>query len=438
MSDALRLEGIRKRFGATIALDGVDLLVRPGTVHALLGENGAGKSTLMQVAVGLLRPDAGTVTAAGRSGMVHQHFTSIAALTVWENLALPTDWPVGEARARAGALLASHGIALDLDAPAGTLSVGLRQQLEIQKALASGPRVLILDEPTGVLTPPEVVELFRVVKAFSAAGGAVVLITHKLDEAIQHAGAITVLRRGRVTARWGDDAGGPRPVRGDLINAMLGTGDPGAGRQLTRGVPGEVVARVRGIELRRGEVIGIAGVEGNGQRELLRSIPTEAFIPEDRTTEGLIPEFDLTENLALVPAGGSALIDWKAHRVRAERAITTYGITAASAQAFANTLSGGNQQKVVVARALQGAPRIVVAENPARGLDVAAAEEIFGRLRRAAADGAAVIFHSPDLDEVLTWADRVVVMTAGQVLFPPPDADRTLIGTLMVSRRADR
>lgn len=438
MRDALRLEGIQKRFGATVALDGVDLVVRPGSVHALLGENGAGKSTLMQIAVGLVRPESGIVTAGGRLGMVHQHFTSVAALTVWENLALPTGWPMREARARAGALLAARGVALEVDARAETLSVGLRQQLEIQKALASEPQVLILDEPTGVLTPPEVDDLFRVVKAFTAAGGAVVLITHKLDEAIEHADSLTVLRAGRVTARWGADPRSPRPARADLIQAMLGTGDPGAGRQLERTTPGEVAATVRGIELRRGEVVGIAGVEGNGQRELLRSIATQAFIPEDRTTEGLIPEFDLAENLALVPTDGGRLIDWADLRVRTAHAIAAFGIKAAGANARAETLSGGNQQKVVVARALQGAPRIVVAENPARGLDVAAAEEIFGRLRRAAAEGAAVIFHSPDLDEVLTWADRVVVMAAGEVLLPPKGADRTTIGTLMVARRGNQ
>lgn len=438
MSAALRLEGIRKRFGATVALDGVDLVVRPGSVHALLGENGAGKSTLMQVAVGLLRPDTGTITSGGRMGMVHQHFTSVAALTVWENLALPTDWPMRVARDRAAALLSAHGVALDLDARAGELSVGLRQRLEIQKALASDPRALILDEPTGVLTPPEVEELFRVVKEFTAAGGAVVLITHKLDEAIAHADAITVLRRGRVTATWGTDAPGARPVRADLIRAMLGTSDPGTGRSIASSAPGEVVATVRGIALRRGEVVGIAGVEGNGQRELLRSIPTLAFIPEDRTTEGLIADFDLTENLALVPADRGGVIDWRALRTRTERAIAAYGIKAEGPDALAGTLSGGNQQKIVVARALQGRSPVVVAENPARGLDVAAAEEIFARLRRAAAEGAAVIFHSPDLDEVLTWADRVLVMAAGEVLVPPAGADRDAIGTLMVSRRGSQ
>ena len=231
------------------------------------------------------------------------------------------------------------------------------------------------------------------------------------------------------------DPAEPRPARTDLIRAMLGTADPGAGRRIDGGAPGAVVATVRGIELRGGEVIGIAGVEGNGQREFLRSIATQAFIPEDRTTEGLILDFDLTENLALVPAEGAGLIDWNDLRVRAEQAIRAYGIKTPGANALAGTLSGGNQQKVVVARALQGSPRIVVAENPARGLDVAAAEEIFARLRRAAADGAAVIFHSPDLDEVLSWADRVVVMAGGELLLPPAGADRTAIGTLMVARR---
>ncbi|HVX87610.1 MAG TPA: ATP-binding cassette domain-containing protein [Gemmatimonadales bacterium] len=437
MSTALLLEGIRKRFGTTVALDGVDLSVAAGSVHALLGENGAGKSTLMQVAAGLMRPDAGKVVPAGRLGMVHQHFTSIAALTVWENIALPTDWPMGEARARAAATLARHGVAFDLDAPAGGLSVGLRQQLEIQKALASGPRVLILDEPTGVLTPPEVADLFRVVKEFTALGGAVVLITHKLDEALEHADAITVLRHGRVTAEWGTATSAGRPDRSDLIRAMLGTADLKGGTPPSGAVRGEPVTTIRGVTFHRGETIGIAGVEGNGQREFLRSIPTDAFIPEDRTTEGLILEFDLSENLALIPSDRPAiLIDPGAFRRRAQAAIETFGIKAPGPGALAGTLSGGNQQKVVVARALQGAPAIVVAENPARGLDVAAAEEIYARLRRAAAEGAAVVFHSPDLDEVLTWADRVLVLRNGEVIQPPAGADRATIGALMVSGSA--
>ncbi len=452
MTAALVLRGIEKSFGATRALDGADLTVLPGTTHALLGENGAGKSTLMHVVAGLLRPDAGTVVVEGRPlllrsaadarrrgiAMVHQHFTSVAALTVWENIALAARWPIVGARRRAVALLAERGVTLDVDARAGDHGVGSRQQLELQKALAAGPRILLLDEPTGVLTPPEVADLFRVLEEFKARGGTVVLITHKLDEALAHAEAITVLRRGKVTLEWAPAVGGSRPTRTGLVTAMLG-GDEAAvsGPRVVGGV-GEVVASVEGLELRAGEVLGIAGVEGNGQRELLRSITTPAFIPEDRTTEGLILEFSLTENLALTPRTSRGGIDWRAMRRRMAELITAYGVRTTGPEALASSLSGGNQQKIVVARALEGAPRLIVAENPARGLDVGAAREVFERLRKAAADGAAVIFHSTDLDEVLDQADRVVVMRGGQVITPPAGADRQTIGALMVSRGAAR
>ena len=194
------------------------------------------------------------------------------------------------------------------------------------------------------------------------------------------------------------------------------------------------MARVGDLEIRAGEIIGIAGVEGNGQRELLRSIPTTAFIPEDRTTEGLIPDFSLTENLALVPRVAGRWVPWSLRRERMTALIAAYGIKAPGPDVPASSLSGGNQQKVVVARALEGGPGLIVAENPARGLDVGAAREVFERLRAAAAAGAAVIFHSTDLDEVTTWADRIVVMSGGRLIFPPDGADRNTIGALMVSR----
>ncbi|MEO6066343.1 MAG: ATP-binding cassette domain-containing protein [Gemmatimonadota bacterium] len=452
MTDALALHGIRKRFGGTVALDGVDLRVRRGTVHALLGENGAGKSTLMHIVAGLLRADAGTIEVEGRAhvasdprdarrlgiGMVHQHFTSVAALTVWENIALAAQWPIAGARDQAVALFTERGVTLDADARAGDLSVGLRQQLELQKALAARPRILLLDEPTGVLTPPEVHELFRATKEFIERGGSVVLITHKLDEALGQADAITVLRRGVVTLRWGPESGVDRPTRAELVAAMLGSDEITGHEPRVSGNGGEVVASVQGLELRAGEIVGIAGVEGNGQRELLRSIETTAFIPEDRTTEGLILDFTLTENLALRASGQGSpasgpLIDWRVTHARMAELIGAYSIKTTGPDAPASSLSGGNQQKVVVARALEGAPRLIVAENPARGLDVGAAREVFERLRAAAASGAAVIFHSTDLDEVVTWADRVVVMAGGRVILPPAGADRTEIGALMVS-----
>jgi ABC-type uncharacterized transport system ATPase subunit len=451
VTPALTLRGIRKAFGETVALDGVDLTLAPGTTHALLGENGAGKSTLMHIVAGLTKADAGTARVGDREvtlrsfresrragiGMVHQHFTSIPALTVWENITLAAEWSLGGARARVATLLTDRRVPLDPDALASELSVGSRLQLELQKALASEPRILLLDEPTGVLTPPEAAELFVALRALTARGHAVLLITHKLDEAVEHADAITVLRRGRVTLDWAPDRGSGKPSRDDLFVAMLGDRELATPPRVPAS-PGEVVARVRGLELRAGEVIGIAGVEGNGQRELLRSIRTDAFIPEDRTTEGLILDLSLTENLALVPRPSAGAMDWTALRERMRELIASYDIKAAGPDAPAASLSGGNQQKVVVARTLDAAPKLIVAENPARGLDVGAAREVFERLRAAAAGGSAVIFHSTDLDEVMTWADRIMVMTSGRLIATPAGADRREIGSLMVSGEAGR
>lgn len=445
MTAILSIRGLAKRFGPVAALVGVDLDVRRGSVHALLGENGAGKSTLMHVVDGLIRADAGTMmldgvpfapraavdARAAGIGMVHQHFTTISALSVWENIALAAGWSPRDGRKRAAARLEAQGVALPLDRAAGELAVGARQQLELQKALAAEPRILLLDEPTGVLTPPEVEALFATVRTFTAAGGAVVLITHKLDEALDRADALTVLRRGAVAGSWVGP--GARPGRADLLRAMLGAHPaPGARRSATP--PGAIVAAVPRLTLRAGEVIGIAGIEGNGQRELLRSFGAISFIPEDRTTEGTIAEFTITENLALRPATpGVRTIDWPALRREAAAGIEGYAIKAEGPEVPVGTLSGGNQQKVVIARALAGDPELVVAENPARGLDVGAAAEIFQRLRAAAAGGAAVIFFSTDLDEIVTWADRIFVMVAGELRVPPPGADRAAIGALMVS-----
>lgn len=443
MTIALRLAGISRSFGTVQALKGVDLTVCAGTIHALLGENGAGKSTLFRVVAGLTPSEAGTMEVGGSAylprdasdardrgiAMVHQHFTSIGALTVWENIALAARWPIPGARARAATLLAGRGVALDVDARAESLSVGLRLQLELQKAFAIGPRILLLDEPTGVLTPSEIAPLFATLKRFTAEGGTVVLVTHKLDEALGHADAITVLRRGSVTFERTGAA-----TRAELLEGMLGGQLAETVGEKTEKAPGAVVASSRGLELRSGEIVGVAGVEGNGQRELLRSFGATAYIPEDRSTEGSIPEFTLTENLALRPADEGAGISW--HRLREETtaAIEQYRIVATGPDAAMESLSGGNQQKLVVARALQGGPWLIVAENPARGLDVGAARDIFSRLRAAADGGAAVLFYSTDLDEVIAWGDRVVVMAGGELVVPPPGADRNRIGALMVRR----
>jgi simple sugar transport system ATP-binding protein len=484
---ALELVGIHKRFGSVQALHGADFTSLPGEVHALLGENGAGKTTLMLIAAGLLQPDRGTVRIGdvGRPGlsprtarrlgvgMVHQHFTSIPALTVAENVALAAGWPVapGPLRRRVRDLAERSGLPLDPDERAERLSVGLRQRLEIVKALGADARILLLDEPTAVLAPPEVADLLRVVRRFTAEGGAVVLITHKLDEALAAADRITVLRRGQVVLT-GRVAG---QTAATVAAAMLGGGeleadDARPGRTPSPAGGGRPLVRLQGLDVARdggfgvalrgaslsigaGEIVGVAAVEGNGQRELLRAVAGRvhplrglrevaqpvAFVPEDRSTEGLIPEMTLTENLVLAASGSDpwlrgGTVDWRLARAHTAALLEEYAVAAQGPDALAGSLSGGNQQRVVIGRELARGPKVVVAENPTRGLDIRATAAIHGRLRRAAADGAAVLFHSSDLDEVLGLATRVLVASRGTLVEPPPDSTRDAIGALMLGR----
>jgi simple sugar transport system ATP-binding protein len=492
------------------ALRGADFTLMPGELHALLGENGAGKTTLMHVAYGLARPDAGTVAIAGAVvsvpspraarrlgvGMVHQHFTSVPALSVAENVALTAGWPIHPAalRERVRALADRIGLPLEPDTPAGRLSVGLKQRLEIVKALATDVRVLLLDEPTAVLAPGEAEELLRVVRVFTARGGSAVLITHKLDEALAAADRVTVLRQGMVVHE-GVVAG---ETRESLAAAMIGEGvrgesvweearplrfaqgdepgkaqsdEPGKARGDGAGkVPSaRVLVRLEELEvprdtgygiavrratltIRAGEIVGIAAVEGNGQRELLRAVAGRlhplrgrrevagpvGFIPEDRTTEGLIPALSLTENVVLGSRADDPWIrrgrvDWRVARARTAALLKEYEVVAPGPDVPAAALSGGNQQKVVVARELARQPRVVVAENPTRGLDLRAAAAIHARLRAAAAGGAAVLVYSSDLDEVLALADRLLVAARGTLIEPPPGATRAQVGELMVT-----
>lgn len=478
------LEGVTKRFGSTTALNGAGLLVRAGELHALLGENGAGKSTLMRVVAGLVAPDAGTMRLHGIGGfprsardasqrgvaLVHQHFTSIPALTVAENIALSAGWRVRrrELTRRVAELLDRTGLELDPGRSAGSLSAGLRQRLEIAKALALQPSVLLLDEPTAVLTPDEGEDLFRVLRSVTAAGGAIVLITHRLDEALSEATTISVLRRGESVLR-------AVPVgsvtRDALVDAMLGGGvripdEPmressiGAPRISVRGlaVPrdGGGGPAVDGVDLTvaAGEVVTIAGIEGSGQRELLRAIagviPVStgrlevaepiAFIPEDRTSEALIGELSLMENVLLAGVAGDPLgwVDRGGLRRRTAELIDDNGVQAAGPDVAADALSGGNQQKLILGRALAGKPAVLVAENPTRGLDVRATALAHRTLRAAASSGAAVLVYSTDLDEVVALGGRTLVIANGRLVEAPEGADRAAIGRLMLSGPSSR
>ncbi len=476
---ALALRGISKHLGTTRALDDAHCIVRRGTVHALLGENGAGKTTLMRIAFGALAPDAGTVALDGREvrftstrdaiaariGMVHQHFTLVPAFTVAENVALAGRGPLDLAAvaARVRTLGTATGLVVDPESRVRDLGVGAQQRTEILKALANDADLLILDEPTAVLSPAESAELARWVRAFADRGGTVVLITHRLAEAMALADDITVLRRGRtVLAR----------ARAELTAAMLVealVGEvPERTAPRTARTPGDGVVfaldnvgvtdargvhRLREVNLtvRRGEVLGVLGVEGSGQHELLRVLagrlaPTSGhatlplrvgFVPEDRLHDALIPEMTLTENYVL--AGAATLrgsIDWAAERERTAAVIAAHDVVTTGPQGIAASLSGGNQQKFVVGRERAVAPRALVAENPTRGLDLRAAARVLDAIAAVADthDGAAVLFSS-DLDEILSLTTRVVVCFGGRVteVAPPADpADRTQYARALV------
>lgn len=480
MPPALALRGITKTFGTVQALDRVDFTLEPGEVHALLGENGAGKSTLMKVAFGLIRPEGGQVSIAGTPtilrnptdarglgvGMVHQHFTSIPAFTVAENVALAAGWRVTprESATRVRQLTAESGLSIDPTLRAGDLSAGLKQRLEVLKALASKATILLLDEPTSVLSPPDADALLRQVADFRERGVSTVLITHKLREAIAVADRVTVLRRGRVVHSGPVGSETAESLAGHMLGESAETGST----RIAAAASGAVLLRTSqlavnrlgpsGSGLRRatlsvaaGELVGLAAVEGNGQRELFRALaglakPASgtidrngpvAFIPEDRTAEALVGEFSLTENLVM-SQGRSAgwirwpWIQWEQARHRTAELISSFAVQASGPEATASSLSGGNQQRMVVAEALERKPAVLLAENPTRGLDFKASQEVMNRLRLAAESGVAVLVHLPDLDELLSFATRIVVLSQGELIGLPAGAGREEIGRRML------
>lgn len=480
MPSALALHGITKTFGFVQALNQVDFSLERGEIHALLGENGAGKSTLMRIAFGLLRSDAGTITIAGTPtilrnpadarrlgiGMVHQHFTSIPAFTVAENVALAAGWRTNprEAEARVRDLARETGLAIDPTLPVADLSAGIKQRLEVLKALAARAAILLLDEPTSVLSPPDADALLRQATDFRSRGVSTVLITHKLQEALAIADRVTVLRRGRVVHT------GPvaKETAESLAAHMLGETLEASGPRPRVVRPGRVLLQTTGLTVDRlgpsgtglrnatlsvaaGEVVGLAAVEGNGQRELFRALAGLArpvsgtielngpvgFIPEDRTAEAVVGEFSLTENLVL-SQGRSARwirwpwVRWDQARARTAELISSFAVRASGPGAEASSLSGGNQQRLVIAEALERKPLVLLAENPTRGLDFKASREVMQRLQAAAESGVAVLVHLPDLDELLGIATRIAVLSQGRLIEVAAGAGREEIGRRML------
>lgn len=506
-SPAVRVRGLDKHYGNVAACQKIDIDLRRGQIHGVLGENGAGKSTLMNVLIGLVQPDAGTIEIHGRPvritdpqragelgiGMVHQHFSLVDELRVWENVVLgePTRFDVAAARRLVTTIGDRYGLDVDPDAWVGDLTAGVRQRVEIVKCLRGDPEIVIFDEPTSVLTPQESAQLFRVLRvAVEREDKAVALVSHKLDEIRGATDVVTILRDGRVvesgaTAAFDQRAlaqamvGRPVSLRGEAAALGIAALDP-AERVAATGSLAPRALRVRdavvtgsdgrraldGVDLdvHEGEIVGIAGVEGNGQVELSdvlasllpldagrievyeREVDTGragamatagiAMIPEDRHDAGCVLDLTVADNLGLNRlADGWPLrrVDRAALRDEAEQLIDEYGISCEGPDAPMRSLSGGNQQRVVVARELAGSPSMIVAAQPTRGLDVGAIEFVGERLRAAVADGAGILLISSELEEILHLSDRILVMHRGRIVggMSRADADLEEIGLLM-------
>ncbi len=503
---ALSLEtfDLTKRFGAFTALDSVSLKVRPGTVHALLGENGAGKSTLVKCIVGYYRADEGavmidtrehdisspTVARALGIGMVYQHFTVVPGMTVAENLLLARgklpmriDWKT--VRAELQAFLATTPFKLDLDATPQDLSAGEKQKLEILKQLYLKPRLLILDEPTSVLTPQEADEVLGLLKDRAHAGDCtVVMITHKFREVAEHADDVSVLRRGKLVASHAVADVSPA----QLAAAMVGDGAKAAAvlsreqrdtggttlevRELSVGGDrGERAVHGLSLQVRAGEIVGVAGVSGNGQRELMESLVGQRAIesgevrvagerfhatraqnrrlkvrslPEEPLRNACVGELSVGHNMGLrvfdaAPAARGGWLRWGVVRERAKALIQEYGVKTQGEGAQIRSLSGGNVQRAVLARELSEDAELLLVSNPVFGLDFAAVAEIHGRLLAARNRGAAVLLVSEDLDELLQLADRLVVMSEGRIVYEcaAAGADRHTLGAHMGGHAGD-
>jgi general nucleoside transport system ATP-binding protein len=498
----LELKGITKRFPGVVANDGVDFDLRKGEVHALLGENGAGKSTLMNILYGLYHPDEGEFRLNGKPlrinspreaidagiGMVHQHFMLIPVMTVAENIVLaaePTRGPFLDERTsenRVRDLSERFGLAVRPDAWVESISVGMQQRVEILKALYRGAEILILDEPTAVLTPQESSELFEIINSLKSEGKSIIFISHKLNEVLEIADRITVLRRGKtidtVPREGATEEGLARLMVGrDVILRVDKTkaeaGDPVLTVEDLRVDDERGLECVRGLsfEVRAGEIVGIAGVDGNGQTELIDAItglrrpqagrivvageditresPRDALdagvghIPEDRQVRGLVLDFTLAENIALhdyreEPDSKYGWLFPKRLIARAGEILKEFDVRGGGPATHASALSGGNQQKVIVAREVSRDPSVLVAAQPTRGLDVGAIEFVHRRLVEERDEGRAILLVSFELDEILSLSDRILVIYEGQVVAQyGPDVSEDEIGLAMLGGKKE-
>ena len=498
----LELTGITKRFGSLVANDHIDLTVQPGEIRALLGENGAGKTTLMNVLYGLVQPDEGEIRVDGKAvvirspkdaiaakiGMVHQHFMLVPVFTVAENVTLGMERTRAlglldrrRARRDVRALSERYGLDVNPDAYIEDLPVGVQQRVEIIKALLREASVLVLDEPTSVLTPGETEDLFRIMRELRAGGRSIVFISHKLKEVQAIADTITVIRRGKVV--------GERPPT--ATDAELAALMVGRAVQLrvskTPAQPGEVMFDVRGLtvpgehgtpavddvsfEVRAGEILGVAGVQGNGQTELCEALmglrPAAAgsvlvdgrdvsdmaarerlragigYIPEDRQEDGLVGDFSVADNLVLdvydrKPFASGIALNLAAIQENAVSRVAEFDVRTSSVATPTSTLSGGNQQKVIVAREVSRDIKVMLASQPTRGLDVGSIEFVHKRLVTQRDAGAAVLLVSSELDEIYALADRIAVMYEGRIVaFCPPTIPEQELGLLMAGSGAD-
>ncbi len=504
----LELRGITKRFGSLVANDQIDLVVQTGEIRALLGENGAGKTTLMNVLYGLVQPDEGEIllndepvaihsprdAIRAKIGMVHQHFMLVPVFTVAENVTLGSEpvrkGPLGlpsfglldrrKARREVLALSERFGLRVDPDALVEELPVGVQQRVEIIKALLRDAQVLVLDEPSAVLTPHETEDLFRIMRELREGGRSIIFISHKLKEVQAIADNITVIRRGKVVGERP-----PTTTSTELASLMVGRSvqlrvskEPAKPGDVVLDVQDLTVAGERGeqsvrgvsFQVRAGEILGMAGVQGNGQTELCEALmglrPSTGsvrldgadlshattrgrlhagigYVPEDRSEDGLVSDFSVADNLILdlydrPPYASGFALNLDAIRESAVKRVEEYDVRTTSTTTPAGTLSGGNQQKVVVAREMSRDVKLMLVSQPTRGLDVGSIEFVHKRLVAQRDEGVAVLIVSSELDEIYALADRIAVMYEGQIVaFCPPTIPEQELGLLMAGSQVD-